>query len=76
MPRTKTRDSNPTHQFILTYRKLYGLSSFIGLSNRDRFELSGQDLIAWLKDPANGADILGRNLGLREETESGSHACH
>ena len=72
VPRTKTRDSNPTHQFILTYRKLYGLSNFIGLSNRDRFELSGEDLIAWLNDPANGADILGRNLGLREETESGS----
>ena len=72
VPRTKTRDSNPTHQFILTYRKLYGLSSFIGLSNRDRFELSGEDLIAWLSNPANGADILGRNLGLREETESDS----
>ena len=74
VPRTKTRDSNPTHQFILTYRKLYGLSSFIGLSNRDRFELSGEDLIAWLNDPANGADILGRNLGLREETESDARA--
>ena len=68
VPRTKTRDSNPTHQFILTYRKLYGLSSFIGLSNRDRFELSGEDLIAWLSNPASGADILGRNLGLRENT--------
>ena len=70
VPRTKTRDSNPTHQFILTFRKLYGLSSFIGLSNRDRFELSGEDLIAWLKKPASGADILGRNLGLREDTDS------
>ena len=66
-PRTKTRDSNPTQYFILTYRKLYGLSSFIGLSNRDRFELSGDDLLAWLKDPSSGAAILGRNLGLRDE---------
>ena len=65
VPRTKTRDSNPTQHFILTYRKLYGLSSYIGLSNRDRFELSGQDLIDWLQNPADGAAILGRNLGLR-----------
>ena len=65
-PRTKTRDSNPTQHFILTYRKLYGLSSFIGLSNRDRFELSGDDLLAWLENPASGDRILGRNLGLAE----------
>ena len=65
VPRTKTRDSNPTKFFILTYRKLYGLSSYIGLSNRDRFELSGDDLDAWLRNPASGKDILGRNLGLR-----------
>ena len=72
VPRTKTRDSNPTQHFILTYRKLYGLSSFIGLSNRDRFELSGKDLLAWLENPASGRDILGRNLGLNgnaDETE-------
>ena len=65
VPRTKTRDSNPTKYFILTYRKLYGLSSYIGLSNRDRFELSGDELDAWLRNPASGRDILGRNLGLR-----------
>ena len=70
VPRTKTRDSNPTHHFILTYRKLYGVSSYIGLSNRDRFELSGDDLIAWLENPADGADILGRNLGLIGDGES------
>ena len=69
VPRTKTRDSNPTQHFILTYRKLYGLSSFIGLSNRDRFELSGDDLLAWLENPSSGADILGRNLGLRDELD-------
>ena len=67
VPRTKTRDSNPTQHFILTFRKLYGLSSFIGLSNRDRFELSGQDLIDWLENPAAGAVILGRNLGLSQD---------
>ena len=69
VPRTKTRDSNPIQHFILTYRKLYGLASYIGLSNRDRFELSGKDLLAWLEDPASGAKILGRNLGLSEISE-------
>ena len=71
VPRTKTRDSNPTQHFILTYRKLYGLSSFIGLSNRDRFELSGEDLLAWLEDPASGDRILGKNLGLAEGQDDG-----
>ena len=71
VPRTKTRDSNPTQHFILTYRKLYGLSSFIGLSNRDRFELSGEDLLAWLKNPASGDQILGRNVGLGEGQDNG-----
>ena len=69
VPRTKTRDSNPTQHFILTYRKLYGLSTFIGLSNRDRFELSGKDLLAWLENPAHGGGILGRNLGLRGDMD-------
>ena len=71
VPRTKTRDSNPTQHFILSYRKLYGLSSFIGLSNRDRFELSGEDLLAWLENPASGDRILGRNLGLAEGQDDG-----
>ena len=74
VPRTKTRDSNSTQHFILTYRKLYGLSSFIGLSNRDRFELSGKDLLAWLENPASGGDILGRNLGLHADEEEAEGA--
>lgn len=61
-PRTKTRDSNPVQQFKLTYRKVYGLVNFIGLSERDRFELSGEALEEWLKSPALGKDILMRNL--------------
>lgn len=61
-PRTKTKDSDPVRQFILTYRKLFGLSSFIGLSERDRFELSGNDLGLWLKNPHKGKEVLMRNL--------------
>lgn len=61
-PRTKTRDSDPIHQFVLTYRKLFGLGTYIGLAERDRFELSGHQLIEWLEKPAKGTEILMRNL--------------
>ena len=63
VPRAKTRDANPTQQFKVTYRKIYGLVNFIGLAERDRFELSGVDLEAWLAEPENGKEILLRNLG-------------
>ena len=59
--RTKTKDSNPIQQFILSYRKIYGLNAFIGLSDRDRFELSGSELEAWLTQPALAKEILLRN---------------
>lgn len=63
-PRTKTRDTNPVLQFKLVFRKLFGLSNYIGLSNRDRFELSGEDLESWLNNPSK--EILCKNLGVRE----------
>jgi hypothetical protein len=62
--RTKTRDSNPTQQFQLSYRKLYGLVNSIGLSERDRFELSGENLQEWLANPADTKEILLRNLAV------------
>ena len=62
-PRAKTRDDDPVQQFILKYRKLFGLSSYIGLSDRDRFELSGEDLREWLSEPKRTKEILMRNLG-------------
>ena len=62
-PRKKTRDSDPISQFILTYRKLFGLTQYIGLAFSDRFELSGDELEEWLFNPANGKTILMRNLG-------------
>lgn len=67
--RTKTRDSNPTQQFKLTFRKIYGLVNFIGLAERDRFELSGKDLEDWLSNPTEGKAILMRNL--RSDSELG-----
>lgn len=54
-PRTKTHDTNPMLQFKLVYRKLFGISSYIGLSNTDRFELSGKDLANWLENPTKEA---------------------
>lgn len=67
-PRTKTKDSNPMQQFKLSYRKIYGLAAFIGLADRDRFELSGEDLGEWLGKPDK--DILLRNQ-IKGEVESG-----
>ncbi|MCY3792691.1 MAG: hypothetical protein OXH63_28240, partial [Gemmatimonadetes bacterium] len=65
VPRAKTRDSDPMQQFKLTYRKIYGLVNFIGLAERDRFELSGEDLEHWLAEPKKGKEILLRNQGKR-----------
>jgi hypothetical protein len=62
-PRTKTKDSDPILQFKLTFRRIYGLANYIGLAERDRFELSGQNLEEWLSRPAAGKEILMRNLG-------------
>lgn len=62
-PRTKTKDSDPILQFKLTFRRIYGLTNFIGLAERDRFELSGPNLEEWLLNTANGKEILLRNLG-------------
>jgi hypothetical protein len=61
-PRTKTHDSDPVQQFKLTFRKIFGLANFIGLSDRDRFELSGDDLESWLAEPQRGRELLLRDL--------------
>ena len=72
-PRTKTHDSDPIQQFKLTYRKIYGLSNFIGLAESDRFELSGSDLEDWLLHPDQGRVVLLRNLGAADRGEGGQH---
>lgn len=61
--RAKNDYIDPIKQFKLTYRKLFGLSSFIGLSDRDRYELSGQKLDEWVKNSDRGFEILIENLG-------------
>lgn len=69
--RTKTKDSNPIQQFILSYRKIYGLNAFIGLSDRDRFELSGSELEEWLTLPARAKEILLQNQVEEDFEETG-----
>ncbi|HJP93605.1 MAG TPA: hypothetical protein VJ875_16720 [Pyrinomonadaceae bacterium] len=58
VPRTKTRDDDPVLQFKLSYKKILGLASFIGLADRDRFELSGNALRRWLEAPRAAHKIL------------------
>ncbi|UTA67556.1 protein kinase domain-containing protein [Emticicia sp. 21SJ11W-3] len=60
-PRTTGNDTNPLLQFKLAFRKLLGLTNFIGISQSDRFELSGSELEAWLKNPQEGESILLKN---------------
>jgi hypothetical protein len=62
-PRTKTRDADPVLQFKLSFKKLLGLASFIGLSDRDRFELSGEALERFLLAPEEAERTLLANLG-------------
>ncbi len=69
-PRTKTRDSDPMQQFKLSFRKIYGLASCIGLADRDRFELSGDELAIWLQSPAKAKEILLRNQIKKEIDEN------
>lgn len=68
-PRNKTRDSDPIQQFILTYRKLFGLGNYIALSQRDRYELSGDQLEEWLEHPERGKEILIENLTTETEDD-------
>ncbi|WP_442845608.1 ORC-CDC6 family AAA ATPase [Leeuwenhoekiella sp. H156] len=62
-PRSLGNDSNPIRQFKLNYRKLYGVSSLIGLTQGDRFELTGEQVEKWLRNPSDGKQILMENLG-------------
>ncbi len=62
-PRSLGNDSDPIKQFKLSYRKLYGVSTLIGLTQGDRFELSGDQVERWLRNPKDGKKILVENLG-------------
>jgi hypothetical protein len=68
-PRAKTKDSNPMQQFKLSYRKIYGLAAFIGLGDRDRFELSGDDLERWLTN-ADKNILLSNQIRMRDKAAS------
>ena len=57
--RTKTPRGKPSLLFKLAYRKVLGATNRIPLSARDRFELSGNRLVSWLKEPTADALQLG-----------------
>ncbi|WP_046756652.1 ORC-CDC6 family AAA ATPase [Kordia jejudonensis] len=67
--RTNRQGLNPEQQFKLVFRKLYGVTRHIGLSNADRFELSGEKLFNWLNNPKDGKDILIGNLNPMTDKE-------
>lgn len=66
-PRTAGNDTNPLLQFKLAFRKLLGLTNFIGISQSDRFELSGAELENWLRNPEKGVSILLKNKRLEAD---------
>jgi len=73
--RTKNKNSDPILQFQLSFRKILGISKLIGLSDRDRFELSGSQLLEWLTSE-NGATNLRahtRRFGNLEEVQAKSN---
>jgi hypothetical protein len=67
--RTNRQGLNPEQQFKLVFRKLYGVNKHIGLSNADRFEISGEELHNWLFNPKEGKNILLRNLNSLTDDE-------
>jgi hypothetical protein len=73
-PRTTGNDTNPLLQFKLAFRKLLGLTNFIGISHADRFELSGSELETWLSNPQEGEKILLKNKIIEDvDTEEASY---
>ncbi len=67
--RTNRQGLKPQQQFKLVFRKLYGINKHMGLSNSERFELSGKLLEEWLNNPKKGKDILIRGLNPISEEE-------
>lgn len=55
--RTKNQGSDPVLQFQLSFKKILGISKQIGLSDRDRFELNGEQFLGWMNG-TQGADNL------------------
>lgn len=66
-PRAKSTDNDPTLQVKLAFRKIFGLSNFIGLSNKDRYELSAEAAEEWLRNPTK--EGLLKNAIISEESE-------
>ncbi len=59
-PRARSASRSPTLQFKFAYRKLLGLTNGVPLSMRDRFELRGDPLGDWLREPGREKLIRGK----------------
>lgn len=70
--RAKAKSSDPVLQFQLSYRKILGISKGIGLSDRDRFELTGEQLLEWLAGENGSAKLRAhtRRFGAKEEKQA------
>ncbi|MEP3465534.1 MAG: hypothetical protein ABJN65_05860, partial [Parasphingorhabdus sp.] len=67
--RSKSKNADPLLQFHLSFRKILGISKLMGLSDRDRFELTGEQLLQWLSEKGS-KDVLRRNTKDIENIES------
>lgn len=67
-PRNKSKYGDPLQQFHLSFRKILGISKLIGLSDRDRFELNGGQLLDWLSGEG-GQEVLRANTRKFGSTE-------
>jgi hypothetical protein len=73
--RTKTKDADPITHFVLAFRKMLGVNSWIGLSDRDRFELTGEAMHEWLNEPSSSKEVLIRNQDTKHVVEEASEQC-
>lgn len=70
----KSNGSDPILQFQLSFRKILGVSRQIGFSNRDRFELTGKELVAWLTGEEGWKNLRAYTRRNSESTEPGLEA--
>jgi len=62
-PRSKTPEEKAPLFFKLAYRKILGVTNLMPISNRDRFELSGDNLRDWLDNPT--PEKLRKTVGMK-----------
>ncbi len=71
--RSKSKGADPVQQFQLSYRKILGISKLVPLSDRDRFELNGEQLLGWIKTENGTTNLRAhtRRFGATGEEKTG-----